>query len=388
MKGGGIMKQSHELVAAFLLLPAITLTVFALAPLPWGNAGIASQYPGDSGIRTHAAVIFSDDFESYSSASQLSSRWNGGVYHYVELVTLGAFSGTSLRFRNPKSSNEVSNNAGRLVVPELDILFLRYYSKFDATFDAVGSSHNGCSISASYNKYGQATPGIKADGYNKFLANYECGRESGAEPSPGKLNVYIYHPEQRDIWGDHFFPTGEVSPWTYLPGNFGPDFAPRPNIVPNLDRWYCFEFMVKANTPGSRDGRIACWLDGKLIADFPNLRLRDTDTLEIDRFDISCHIKSNTTREMFKYYDNVVAATSYIGPMIASSPVRERRMPAMPGGKIETETWYDVKGRRVQTGNAFQTAVFFIAVGQDLCKGKAKRSLQAARRTNCCGRKP
>jgi hypothetical protein len=54
--------------------------------------------------------------------------------------------------------------------------------------------------------------------------------------------------------------------------------------------------MVRANTPGQRDGRIACWLDGKLIADFPNLRLRDVATLKMDRAGLMLHIKSNTTR--------------------------------------------------------------------------------------------
>jgi hypothetical protein len=58
--------------------------------------------------------------------------------------------------------------------------------------------------------------------------------------------------------------------------------------------------MVKANTPGGRDGRIACWLDGKIIADFPNLRLRDIDTLKIDRFGISLHIGSNPVCETYK----------------------------------------------------------------------------------------
>jgi hypothetical protein len=219
----------------------------------------------------------------------------------------------------------------RLVSPQLDALFLRYYSKFDASFDVTGSSHNGCMISASYFVNGSATPGVKADGYNKFLANYECWRNAAADPSPGYLNVYIYHPEQRDIWGDHFFPTGLVMPNTSLPGNFGPDFVPRPDTVPKLGQWYCYEFMVKANTPGGRDGRIACWLDGKIIADFPNLRLRDIDTLKIDRFGISLHIGSNTVCETYKYYDNVVAATSYIGPMLSTNSAQRR-----PNGGIES----------------------------------------------------
>jgi hypothetical protein len=52
-----------------------------------------------------------------------------------------------------------------------------------------------------------------------------------------------------------------------------------------------------------------------VIADFPNLRLRDTDELKIDRFNISLHVRSNTLAVAKKWYDNVVVATSYIGPM-------------------------------------------------------------------------
>ena len=58
----------------------------------------------------------------------------------------------------------------------------------------------------------------------------------------------------------------------------------------------------------------AAWADGRLIADFPNLRLRDVDTLKIDRFDLSLYIASNTARENRKFHDDVVAATAYIGP--------------------------------------------------------------------------
>jgi hypothetical protein len=74
--------------------------------------------------------------------------------------------------------------------------------------------------------------------------------------------------------------------------------------------------MVRANTPGQRDGRIALWLDGKFIADFKNLRLRDIPSLTIDRFDLALHIHSSTRAETRKWYDNVVAATSYIGPSV------------------------------------------------------------------------
>ena len=61
-------------------------------------------------------------------------------------------------------------------------------------------------------------------------------------------------------------------------------------------------------------GRIY-WVDGELVMDFPNLCLRDIDDLKIDRFGLSFHIGSNPNGETRKWYDNVVAATAYIGPL-------------------------------------------------------------------------
>jgi len=287
--------------------------------LPFGDNGIAAHYPGDTGIASDSAVIFADDFESYTDASGLDANWNAGVYHNARIATESGnvFAGSqSLEFYSPQQDEELSNGVARGLSEELDILFLRFYSKFDGSFDVVGSSHNGGGISAHYFVDGHATPGEPADGYNKFLAEFECWRGEIEDPNPGSLNIYIYHPEQRSQWGDHFFPDGTVLPNSSIPGDFGDEFVARPNIVPELDRWYCYEVMVKANTPGLRDGRIACWLDGELIADFVNLRLRDIDTLKIDRFNLSLHIGSNTAAETWKWYDNVVAATSYIGPLV------------------------------------------------------------------------
>jgi hypothetical protein len=106
---------------------------------------------------------------------------------------------------------------------------------------------------------------------------------------------------------------------TDAPHNFGPHFVPRPDFVPERGRWYCFEYMLRTNTPGQRDGRIACWVDGKLIADFPNLRLRDIEELKIDRIGLCFYIADNRLRENRKWHDDVVAATTYIGPRITPS---------------------------------------------------------------------
>jgi hypothetical protein len=300
------------------VMVGLALIGVAAVPPPDGNTGISARYPSDAGIASDPAVIFADDFESYSGAAGLTSKWNE-AYHSANIriareaanVYAG---GQSLEFTVPQTSSEVSNTVAKVVSPGRDALFLRYYAKFGAGFNVLGSSHNGSTISAHY-----CCPGVRADGYNKFLVSYEAWRDSAATANPGRLNTYLYHPEQRDIWGDHFFPTGIVLPFSSVPFNFGPEFVSRPDVTPVLDRWYCYELMVKANSPGQRDGRIAFWLNGQLTADFPNLRLRDTTALTIDRFTLDLHVLNNNLGVAQKWYDNVVAATSYIGPMVSAT---------------------------------------------------------------------
>ena len=43
---------------------------------PGGGSGIAVGYPGDIGIGGDPRVIFADDFESYASAAELTTRWD------------------------------------------------------------------------------------------------------------------------------------------------------------------------------------------------------------------------------------------------------------------------------------------------------------------------
>jgi hypothetical protein len=308
---GGVLSCSMELLAAA-----------QVSPLPQGNTGIAAGYPNDANIASHPNVIFADDFESYASASNLTSRWSE-AYHLpnlrIETASANVFAGAkSLEMSVPVLNGEVSNTAIKYVNPELDVLFVRFYARFDVNFDVLPSGHNGSTIQSKY-----SGPGIPANGTNKFLISYEAWRDSAGDPNPGKLNVYVYHPEQRDIWGDHFFPTGIILPFTATRHNFGPSFVSRPNVTPTLGQWHCYEYMVKVNTPGQRDGRIALWYDGQLIADFLNLRLRDTTALRIDKFTIDLHVNGTTSAVTKKWYDNVVAATSYIGPMSGGT----RRLP-------------------------------------------------------------
>ncbi len=292
-----------------------------LPSLPEGN-GLAAKYPGDLGIEKDPAVVFADGFEGCSLPADLRAKWDWLIHDANMRIAQEPDNvhggGRALEMTVPQQSIPLAVAVDKQLKDERDVLFLRWYSKFDKGFLVRRSSvHNGGSISSRYFPGGQATPGIRADGRNKFLANYEDENSTGE--SPGALNIYCYHPEQGGGFGDHFYPSGLVIPGSEVrsgAATFGPSFIARPDVIPELGRWYCYEFMVKANTPGLRDGRIACWLDGKLVADFPNLRLRDVDTLKIDRFGVGLFISRDTVRANTKWYDDVVAATSYIGPQV------------------------------------------------------------------------
>ena len=314
------MKTKNPEKLRSLLTVTCTLFVAFLAsmsgapvPLPQGNTGLASKYPGDVNIQNDPNVIFSDNFESYTTASQLTTRWNGFYHPAYTKITMQpgtVYSGLkALEFTLPQSTAEISNAVVKNISPTRDVLFVRVYTKFDSTYNVPGSNHNGITISAKY-----PGPGIAPNGTNFFLFLLQNAMQDNAPTPPGYSNLYVYHPEQRSNWGDLWFPTGIILPSQWIPSNFGNYFVPRPNFIPLRNRWYCYELMVKANTAGQRDGRAAFWIDGKLIADFQNLRMRDINSLQIDRVQLGLHAKT-CPRVTRKWYDNLVVAKSYIGPL-------------------------------------------------------------------------
>jgi hypothetical protein len=155
--------------------------------------------------------------------------------------------------------------------------FMRVYSRFQPTYSGVVDAHNGLRITGRY-----TGPGTIPNGSNFFLVNIENSKYQG-EGEPGYTNAYVYHPEQDDAYGEHWYPDGTVGNGT---PNFGPFFTVRPKVNPARGQWISFELMVQLNTPGSRDGRVAVWQDGQLIADWPNIRFRDVSTVQIDEIQL------------------------------------------------------------------------------------------------------
>jgi endoglucanase len=329
------------------ILPVMGIVLIA-ASLPVTNiaadseknlqAGIAALYPNDAGISGHPDVIIADNFDSYSQMPDLRGIWSTVNEDHMNLCnepenTVGT--GQSLQLNIPEQNIERYTGLDLYLPEKQDTVYIRYYQKIDESY-AIGntvSNHNGGSISGGYWTCGDDSgPGICSNGTNKFLADLQSTQST--EFDGHSMMVYTYHPDMRynDIcpipemnptprgqqYADHLYPDGEVMPWTYWKGDYGEDFIPRPKFNIELGQWYCYELMLKTNTPGQRDGRLTAWVDGEIIMDFGNMRFRDIADLQIDLvgFTFGCASSPTNTKSWF---DNIVVAKSYIGPVAADN---------------------------------------------------------------------
>lgn len=304
-----------------MMMPALLASALsaqersALPPLPEGNAGIAAKYVGDAGIDRDPAVVLADDFES--GTTRFENNWGGIVLTpQAENVHAGKRA-LELVLPYPRANKETGMGVNHRFKEGYDTLHLRYYAKFGRNTELYhGGTHDGGAILARAPGVPDAKPGIPADGRNEYTVLLDTWRPDDKVASPGTLATYVYHPEQRHQWGEHFFASGKTLPYGGSPAYFGPQFRSRPDLVPDRDRWIAYELMVKANTPGKRDGRIAFWIDGRLAADFPNLRLRDVDTLKANLVSLGLYTQNGMIKApCAMWYDDVVVATAYIGPM-------------------------------------------------------------------------
>jgi hypothetical protein len=281
--------------------------------LPQGNSGIARSYPNDTGISADPQVLFADSFESYSLTSQLvSSGHYSGFYQQGNFaIDTSAFSGgaKSLRIRMPSSAVEISNGLVRNISPSRDSMYLRVYTRFQPNYSGINSAHNGLRITGNY-----TGPGKIPNGRDFFLVNIEHARIAG-DPEPGYVHAYVYQPEQPDLYGESWWTDGRVTNGSF---NFGPYFVARPNVNPAKGVWICYETLVQLNTPGVRDGRVAVWQDGVLIGDWQNIRFRDVTTVKIDQIELD-NGGQGSTQQNDKWYDNLVIASSYIGPRVSGT---------------------------------------------------------------------
>lgn len=278
-----------------------------------GADALSFRHPADAGIDRDPAVLFTENFESGDLR-----RWDE-MRGLAAVTTNAPYAGrfcAQLELR--RGGNSVAH-AIKWFLPGADTVHVRFYVKFSADYQY---NHHFVTLLANqqrnkWSAFGKA--GLKPNG-----TYYSSGMEPwfawGKNPPPGEVNLYTYYldmerdPKMDKYWGNGFFPPG--------PGK-GQAAGPQ-RVVPPLNQWQCWEFMIQANTaPDKADGRQAMWVDGKLVGDFTGIRWRSDMDLKVNclwlqhyGYDPGDPTKRYWKESQTVWFDDIVVATRYIGPRV------------------------------------------------------------------------
>ncbi len=294
------------------------------------NVGIAAKYPNDAGIAKDSNVIFADDFESWAAggAQPPSGTWQvrknkisrtrtvpgqvttGGGFgpgqHVLEIAcwTPGSGSqtgGLSLKLGNYDHANEGLGDG-------YDELYVRYYIKFGENYRHVrnhGSNLGGRDVTRK-DAARVGTSGIRdvsSRGY--FYSGVEPYGTGGSREL--EMGFYSYHLDKRSRWGKKY--------------------QVQKKIPIKVGTWYSVERHMKQNSvdptktdASNTDGIEELWIDGQLTIRKKGVRFRRVPHLRITFFSLETFYHGlpadyDDSNPIKVYFDNVVIAKKYIGPM-------------------------------------------------------------------------
>lgn len=264
------------------------------------------------GLQKPGKVLFTEGFESvdaFKAAFEVLGQKEGRAAVVSDAGL--AHTGTGVLKLTTPANDGKSIGAGPSYWfgPEgHDRVYLRYYMKFAEDYDQGNLNHTGGGLAAvagdgQWDQMGKA--GIRPRGDDRFTVGFEPWKDWGRNAAPGRMAMYVYWPDMKrdrdgNFWGNLMMP------------------EEKDRFIPERGRWYCFEQMIKANTPGKPDGELAAWIDGKLYMHFTGFRWRTSDNVKLKRFNLGVYIHQST-RENTVWYDDVALSTGYIGPTAGPS---------------------------------------------------------------------
>lgn len=350
------MREFLVSVTFLLLLFGVGATpTQARSALPHGM-GLAAEYAGDEDISTHPTVVFADDFE-VESLDDLKGHWS--TIHSRETLSLsnesppGSPGSQSLEVRAQRGKS-TGGYVYKVLDSGYDKLHVRFYVRFAEDYPY---SHHFVRVGGRINPPSYPLGGAGERPKNHFSVGLDAMKSSHNAyppveyPPPGVWAFYNYWPEMRS-WQT---PWGDANPQN--PSYYGNVFSPHPTVTIPRGEWICVEIMVVLNSsPEHSDGEIALWIDGKLVAHYGPGTVAGQwvrDTFRIDgtsrqqfegfrwRLDMNnqinliklenyvtdnpyasaeAYLKSNpdalvSTKSATVWFDHLVAATEYIGPI-------------------------------------------------------------------------
>jgi hypothetical protein len=254
--------------------------------------GLAARYAQDEGIATDPAVIAATGFETADWARQAFGYTRAlpeGYEHTTNPAIVLTGQGC-LQIQQRTGTHQPYEFSPAL--PPSETIYVRWYRRWEPGYD--WTQHKMPGVYAKESSAQDGTAGVPPTGCDK----YSCKLFVDWDAYPA---FYAYHPDQAGQYGDH------------IEQNIG---VP---VVLQTGRWYCFEMMLKSNTPGESDGELKMWIDGELKGHAQGMRFRTCDSLKINEFNHSAYVGGTWTseRDQKLWDDNLVIATEYIGPMVA-----------------------------------------------------------------------
>ena len=309
------------------------------------QVGIAERYPGDVGIARDRDVVLVENFDA-RSVDEIAARWESVQRREIMSVSAdvppGSGDGRSLLMTHVGGQG----NGGHLYqrLPEaLEKMYVRFHVKFDRDCWPI---HHFFHVGG-YNPptaWPQGGAGVRPKGDRRFTV--------GIEPH-GKSWAWDYYAYWSEMGGSP--PRGQT---------WGNSFIRDPKNKVVRDRWICMGLMMKLNDVGDRNGEMALWIDGRQVshlgkgfpkgkwnfdkfvpgaggegqrwsdgrggpvrlqvpeggAPFEGFRWREDERQKLNFIWVLLYItKAASGHESRVWFDNIVVARDYIGPMKAKS---------------------------------------------------------------------
>ncbi len=298
--------------------------------------GLAAKYPCDKGIESDPAVIFASGFEDgFEKWTRFRNRPVVKIVSDEAIVHSGSASAEITATRGKDSGGDVGYN----LAAGVNQLYMRFYCRFHK--DTVGVHHF-----------------VNMGGNSK---DYSPGGHAGQRPQGDKhFGTTIEPPNDKSSWLFYTY-WHQMHSWENPDGrpNNPPDGDGRSfygnNFVPEgqpsglvREQWICVEFMTKLNAVGKSDGEQAFWINGKKMGHwrpgepvgtwmrdmfrtsgqfntdpkpFEGFSWRTDAELKINYVNLQWYVservaKEGQTDKNIVYFDDVVLATEYIGPMV------------------------------------------------------------------------
>jgi hypothetical protein len=274
--------------------------------------GLAAKYPNDEGIEGDPDVYMFTGFDAAglvgwwrSAWSFVRETWTFDVVSSDAALGFEPLHGKALRVNLPKGKN-LGLDMGYVFADKQghdpEEVYFRYYLRFanDWKPDVDGGKLPGIS-----GTYGQAGWGLRrSDGTNGWSMRGSFGRWSEKDnPLYGytPLGTYAYHADTEDYNGE----------------GWGWESDQRGLLL--RDRWYCIEQYFKVNTLGRKDGVMRAWVDGVLVFEKTDIRVRTVPKIKIEQVWMNVYHGGTapSPHDQHLYIDDVVIAKRYIGPMTA-----------------------------------------------------------------------